>query len=299
MVHARGASRPRLHDGCQFYHCALVDCYPEPLPGCFCPTTHEAFSSACRCWAPPSGLFRVCRALGEDAGLVFFSGNRFVVMDGPGLDTVLGPPPGTGDCYAYPRLAAIQFLRDVVPARCLGHIRFLELVFPPYTDGCWPWSGNPILDDWNETIRWLEGKANAAALVVRVVAPYVRCYDQTGIVLEVAQAQEIMGAYLDVASPLVSSCDDKGEGGRARFYVQLTWRMRRTQRIQRQLAHRDHYQETLAMVEREESGLKEMMERWVLGHEGYSRQSATVTEPERGRGRCAWICITLGAPPSR
>lgn len=49
--------------------------------GCFCRRRHAAFSSSCRCWAPPTPLFLVCRALLEDARLVFFSQNLFVVSD--------------------------------------------------------------------------------------------------------------------------------------------------------------------------------------------------------------------------
>ena len=59
------------HHGCQFARCPDAE---FPADGCFCRHRHSAFSSECRCWAPPGpALFMVCRTLCEDAQLVFFS----------------------------------------------------------------------------------------------------------------------------------------------------------------------------------------------------------------------------------
>jgi hypothetical protein len=115
----------------------------------------------------------------RDAQLVFFSRNRFIVHDvqawpGWALDyTVQEPPdPETAsieNSYPYERLAASHFLRDVVPADCLAHLRFLELVFPPYWPDSWPVGQHPAIVDWHNTAKWLRGKIDAPALTIRVV----------------------------------------------------------------------------------------------------------------------------------
>jgi hypothetical protein len=62
-----------------------------------------------------------------------------------------------------------MFLREIVPADCLGHLRFLELVFPPYNHNSWPSDGHPAMQDWHETIDWVKDKINAPALTVRMM----------------------------------------------------------------------------------------------------------------------------------
>ena len=135
---------------------------PRSFIGCFCRRRHAAFSSMHRCWSPPGPmLFLVCRSLCEDARLTFFSGNRFIVhdfMDDPPWEVPShqdsqetgGPAPRCD--YPGARFAASQFLREVVPAHCLGHMRFLELVFPPYLAQTRPRAGHPAIQDWRETV---------------------------------------------------------------------------------------------------------------------------------------------------
>ncbi len=136
-----GDSTPDECHSAQFFKCWLGKSYVggPPTNGCFCRRRHAAFSLTCKCWAPPGpALFLVCRALCEDARFVFFSSNRFIVHDFktsppwglPLLDECPEEEPVPTCPYPNARLAASQFLREVVPARSLAHLRFLELVFP-------------------------------------------------------------------------------------------------------------------------------------------------------------------------
>lgn len=94
---------------------------------------------------------------------MFFSGNRFAIYDSyvrwP-WDLPSEQPDAAADNpgYRYERLAASQFLRDVVPANCLADLRFLELVFPPYEPDSWPLDQHPAVVDWRAAVdgipRW-------------------------------------------------------------------------------------------------------------------------------------------------
>jgi hypothetical protein len=66
-------------------------------------------------------------------------------------------------------LAASHFLRDTIPIDCLAHLRFLELVFPPYGQHNWPVDQHPAIVDWRNTVKWLRDKINTSALTVRVI----------------------------------------------------------------------------------------------------------------------------------
>ncbi len=217
--------------------------------GCFCRLQHAAFSSTCRCWAPPTPLFLICRALAEDARLVFFSLNHFVVSDTLASDNPylasdfpmggfdenrrgLGslslrrpPPPEPPRPNAYPaqRLAASLFLRDVVPVDCLGHLRFLELVFPPYNEQCWPGDGHPAVQDWADTLHWAKDQINVPSLTLRLtmagsanIPP--ESPDERDRLTQ-AQGDEILAAYKRILRPL----GYLGEGGVGGFYAQFVW----------------------------------------------------------------------------
>ncbi len=181
------------------FHCwtsyeSSSDSYVGRYVGCFCRRRHAAFSAVCKCWAPPTSLFLVCRTLYREAQFTFFSGNRFIVYDykaqPPWAVPSLGEseeeepdhpegPEGSevldASLHDYPsdRFAASQFLREVVPTNCLAHIRFLELVFPPYLAQTWPRWDHPVMQEWQATVRWLLDKVNAPALTLRVIGAEV------------------------------------------------------------------------------------------------------------------------------
>ncbi|KAK4139797.1 uncharacterized protein C8A04DRAFT_15528 [Dichotomopilus funicola] len=171
-----GACPPDVHHGCLLHQChggaAMFQPDYDTHPGCFCRRRHGAFSSRCRCWTPPTYLFLICRDLCRDAQYVFFSRNRFIVHDFHATppDEIPPvqhePPPADNSSslqkyYPFDRLAAAEFL-DVVPDHCLGHLRFLELVFPPYAPHGWPRTNHPALTDWALTTKKLRHALEAS-----------------------------------------------------------------------------------------------------------------------------------------
>ena len=174
---------PHIHRGCWLSRCSSGIIAPDPStssPGCFCRSRHAAFSSSCRCWAPPNALFLICRVLRNEAQFVFFSGNRFVVHDFHATrpwylpsEQLEAETSATSDdsmkYYPYKRFAASEFLQHVVPTTCLTHLRFLELVFPPYVPHGWPLDGHASVLDWRAMVGWIRGRINAPALTIRVV----------------------------------------------------------------------------------------------------------------------------------
>jgi hypothetical protein len=269
-----------IHHGCQFDSCSMRP-YAQQSIGCFCRRDHAAFSSTCRCWAPPTDLFLVCRLLRDDANLVFFSSNRFVVIDGPTM-CLFGPPyPGE---YESNRLAASRFLRDIVPAGCHGHLRFVELVFPPWAPGSWPQDEqHPTLQDWSDTIDWVKDKINAPALTMRMVATFRADGGHAGYPAEITEdeAEEIMETYLRILRPLARL---GGTGGLAAFSAKLSWPWRR---LASALNVRDEERETLEEILRaSERSLRSRAECLVLAG---PRTDVFVPEDSRPRPtRGAW-----------
>ncbi|KAL2179597.1 uncharacterized protein P884DRAFT_219495 [Thermothelomyces heterothallicus CBS 202.75] len=247
----------RWHHGCQFrgcYHQERIWLPDNELLwhgsiGCFCRLRHAAFSSACRCWAPPTPLFLVCRALSEDAKFVFFSRNRFVVSDSGAFNPSLAfkayePVQWLEDnnrldwesiesgnwrevqprAYPAQRFAASQFLREVVPADCLGYLRFLELVFPPYNHMCWPDDGHPALQDWIATVDWAKHKIRASGLTLRLTMAGSLSHVPTGPdgrdELSGAQGKQVLAGYNRILKSLACL---GGEDGFARFYADFAW----------------------------------------------------------------------------
>lgn len=222
---------PEVHHGCQFSRCwGHPDA--EPRIGCFCRRRHAASSSRCACWSPPGpDLFLVCRTLRQDAELAFFSGNRFIVndfdSDSPArikalpelTPSVLGIS-STG-CYPFERFVASQFLKEVVPPHCLVHLRFLELVFPPYLHDHWPQPEDAAMQDWCSTVDSLRDKINARGLTVSFVAENVDPWEPTPEREHMTRAQGvvILNAYLNIVRPL--QCWAAGDDGLAGFRVRL------------------------------------------------------------------------------
>ncbi|KAH6651350.1 hypothetical protein F5144DRAFT_544277 [Chaetomium tenue] len=217
---------PGIHHGCQFNHCSErpygdTDTYI----GCYCQLAHAAASSTCRCWTPPTSLFLVSRAMRQDANVVFFSQNRFAVVDGPWL-SMFGPSRQSGYDQTH-RLAVSRFLRDVVPVDCLGYLRFVEMVFPPYIGGQWPLKGDAVYKEWAETIAQVKDKLNLPALTMRIVAAFHSDEEDYSVArLTEAEAKQALEGYFHVMRPLTRL---GGYGGLAGFYARLTWPWRRTE----------------------------------------------------------------------
>ncbi|KAL2144908.1 hypothetical protein VTI28DRAFT_8369 [Corynascus sepedonium] len=284
------------HHGCQFQGCyhqkriqmANYEVYAGSI-GCFCRLRHAAFSSACRCWAPPTPLFLICRSLSEDAKFVFYSLNRFVVSDtlasfNPCIAfnsfATFQYPNGQPPC-AYPaeRFAASQFLREVVPADCLSYLRFLELVFPPYNYKCWPYDGHPALEDWNATVDWVKHKITIPGLTLRLTmagsmsrVPEKPDHRDS---LSQAQGDEVLAGYDRILKSLACL---GGEDGLAQFYADFAWPWKwttwsyETRQVMGFRAHR-------RLIKSKEDVLNERAERFILG-DRYERFSASKRKDE-------------------
>ncbi|KAL2024325.1 hypothetical protein VTK56DRAFT_8807 [Thermocarpiscus australiensis] len=265
---------PHVHNGCRLSRCDSGDSGPDPapsFPGCFCRRRHAAFSVTCNCWAPPTDLFLICRALCRDAQFVFFSGNRFIVRD---FHATLpwDLPAGTGRYYyPYERFAASEFLRDIVPAHCLADLRFLELAIHPYVPHGWPHNEHTPVLDWRATVDWLRAKINAPALTIRLVmADFIGPVKGRKVLTE-KQGAEILKGYARVMGPLRHLV--RKDDGLAGFYVQAAYPWRWTQKTRRQIE--EHGEQWLAEAEQD---LKERCERYVRGRDA-SLDSRTRAEP--------------------
>ncbi|KAL2193995.1 hypothetical protein P885DRAFT_44119 [Corynascus similis CBS 632.67] len=231
---------PDNHNGCRLYLCDTIKAQHSGC--CFCRVRHSAFSFACNCWAAPTDLFLICRTLYRDAQFVFFSCNRFIVHDHYGrcfstlpeiqlepatLETV--STTDTAKYYPFDRLAASIFLRNVVPIHCLSHLRFLELVFPPYVPHGWPCEDHPAIQDWIATIDWLRGQIHAPALTLRVVmadfGSYVTMANYPSFIvgrtsMTEAQIRGIWSGYRTIAKPLAPLAREDGlEGSSCRWPI--------------------------------------------------------------------------------
>lgn len=209
----------QLHHGCQFRKCwtgllPSLRMDPRSLGGCFCRVRHAAFSLKCRCWGPPTDLFLVCRALCEEAQVIFFSGNRFVVHDYKSDTPWDTHGPGS---YPSERLAVSEFLTQIVPVDCLAAIRSLEVTFPPYSPDAWPQDGCRALSDWGETVRLIRQKMNLEGLNLRLNMYDV---DQVkGNLRQVTEPQslEVLQAYTRILAPLAGL----GKEGLKDFYAYI------------------------------------------------------------------------------
>jgi len=161
MVKNQGCWRPE--------HVSSWFCWEQSWDhGCFCTSYHSAYSNVvrCRCWAPPTPLFLVCKLMRQDAIQVFFSRNRFnIAPESIELDRV-------GVIDASPlRLPASIFLSDIVPRGGLRHLRSLDIYFPAFGDEhevlyCAP--GSPEHRHWISTLDSVKHELTLSKLTVRV-----------------------------------------------------------------------------------------------------------------------------------
>ncbi|KAG7293651.1 hypothetical protein NEMBOFW57_003706 [Staphylotrichum longicolle] len=239
-----------VHYACQFIACSERR-WPDEIIGCFCYRKHAAFSSTCRCWAPPTPLFLICRTLHEDADRIFFSQNRFVLMEGEAVNVFSG---GRFSALHFQdnRYAATRFLREAVPVRCLHYLRFLELVFPCHMPGV----RLVGLYDWNRD------DLDAAAATP---SEY--------------QGKNALNVYMGILRPLARL---GGTDGLARFYADLAWPWRWPNWPRHTIWELGWPSEGLWSRSRKQ-WLKERAERLVLG-DRYDRLSPEEIELEPHKG---------------
>lgn len=269
LAFAGSSCPPSLHHGCQFSRCYIT--YPKPSDGCFCRLQHSAFSSAtaCKCWAPPQPLFLVCKTLREDDQAVFYASNRFVVHD-------------NGQSIARNATAVVSsFLRSVVTADALRHLRFLELVLPP---DAWPEAGNDAvaLQAWTETIDWARGKMNVAALTIRVVVALDN---------EIETTRAVTGEGLANTGGFIDSPEEVAPMTREEGIERIAGFMRTVRPLARLGNMHAFYAQPGALWKEEIGGqrqaalmerkLKERAERLVMGKRYEEQYASGRKEPER------------------
>ena len=129
--------------------------------------------------------------------------------------------------YPYDRLFASEFLRDIIPVHCLGDLRFLELVFPPYEPYGWPGSERATVLDWRDMVDWIRGKVNAPALTLRVVMADLHGGSGVRKYLTKDQGvQVIKEGYSTILQFLIPLAREDGLSG---IYVQAAYPWRWTQ----------------------------------------------------------------------
>ena len=253
-----------VHHACTFRNCWQRG---EGNIGCFCSARHAAFWTECRCWRPPTALFLVSKAVLEVAREVFLGANRFIIVpEGGGSwvtcrDVVDRSPE---------RMPAAIFLTQAVPRGALRHLRFLEVVFPPFRTP-WMLPHEPAYQQWQEAIEIVRDHLTLPALTIRVYFADRLLVDHeygTPFRHEMTkeQAIEIYKSYMRILMPL------QGLKGLSRLFVHAAWPWEWTARGQR----RRRMQKDA--VEREVRDAKARLERIVMGV-GYEYERDGKREP--------------------
>lgn len=239
--------------------------------GCFCRAYHSAYSSSifCYCWAPPTPLFLVCKAIRQDALQVFYSCNHFVIAP----DCVDFERLGVVD-VAPERLAPSIFLREVIPQEALRHLRRLDFVFPAFGDTkavayCATNSG--CQQDWLSALNSAKDSLTLARLSVRVSFGFHPHSHPSGWgEYRQAMTQEQRRQYKDCYKSTVSPL--RAWRGLARFYVHLP----------------DPQMSCWWSGELRDAALEQEIEKWVMGAdyeaEGKSDMAQTLAEQWDGVG---------------
>ncbi len=279
-LEGRGDCPLEYHHGCRFIQCSIPE-WPESNIGCFCRRIHATSSSTCRCWDAPTPLFLVCRTLYHDACLAFYTGNRFVVVDSPSPRSPMEWWPA--GAYAHATFAASEFLRAVVPPRCLPYLRFLELVWAPFCRADWPQAGHAVLQDWAETVDWMRDHLNLPGLTLRLALPTSAGWGHEEERRDLTQAEgdAVLAGYWRILEPLTRLGANQEDGaGLAKFYAEMAWPWRWTSWEMEEHMNDEAPWEWIDLKDRL---LKERAERFIMG----ARYERVCAEP-RLPAESAW-----------
>jgi hypothetical protein len=222
-------------------------------------------------------LFLICRTIYSEANLVFYSQNRFIIVDSPCSNPWAYWDEGD---YPFETFAASQFLRNVIPRHCLGYLRFIELTFSQFTPEERPSDGHPALLDWDDTIDWLKDKLSLRALTLRLVVTGNPDYfqgSQQSYEWTREQGKEILATYNRILLPL-QLLGTAPDGGLARFCAVLPWPLKWSRLARAQIDDKG-----LAWLHAKDAELKKRAEKFVMG-DRYESASLTAVEP----GRSVW-----------
>ena len=195
-------------------------CWEESHPsGCFCRSFHAAHSTVfnCTCWAPPTSIFLVNRAMRTEAMDVFYRRNKIIIA-----------PPGATTCRAVQkppeRLPISTFLSSSIPQDGLKFLQSIEVVFPPFGSSApcaYCPAQSPQWLDWIRTIKFARKHLDLPKVVLRVYfaswiprSPFET--PQYRVALNENNSLPIQQTYLNVIEPL----KELGSGLKC-FYVHL------------------------------------------------------------------------------
>ena len=237
--------------------CASRNCWHRARGniGCFCSAAHAAFWTECQCWRPPTALFLVSKAVLEDAREVFLNANRFLIV--PECDNSRKATRDVVDRTPEQMHAAL-FLTQMVPLAALRHLRFLEIVFPPFRTP-WMLAHEPAYRQWQDAIAIVQDHLILPALTLRVYFADKLPYDDLPSgspfrdTMTKTQAIEIYKSYMRVMMPL------QGLKGLSKLFVHVAWPWEWTERGRRRR------REERDAVERETSNVERRLERMVMG----------------------------------
>ncbi|KAL2131696.1 hypothetical protein VTI74DRAFT_4715 [Chaetomium olivicolor] len=286
-----------INQGYQTFHGLLPSCrtiYTEasallysanwfiPSIGCFCrPPTHRLFIPMQMLGSADALIPRLPDSLrGRNPGLL----QQKTVS----LSSTVRPPTrmyhSPGD-YPYGSFTASQFLRHVVPLHCLRYIRFLELVFAPFTHLSRPRDKHTALQDWSETVDWVKHQFNLPGLTLRLIMGGNGDLRPEGSgEMTRAQGKEVLATYNRILSPL-RRLDATSDGGLARFYAELAWPYRWTRCVTNKLGEED----ALDWLDSKDRELKRRAEQFVMGERYDDGISEEAAEPQRS----VWMSACL------
>ena len=201
------------------------------------------------------------KAVLENAREVFLGANRFVIVpEGDSRRTSKEIVDRTPE-----QMPAARFLTQVVPWGALRHLRFLEVVFPPFKTP-WMLAHEPAFKQWQEAIQIVRDHLTLPALTIRVyfadrchhipvdASPFRNTMNKAG-------AMEIWASYMRMTFPL------RGLKGLSKFFVHAAWPYEWTERgIWRRKVQND-------AVKREVRDVEARLERMVMG-EDYESERA-------------------------
>ena len=210
----------------------------------------------------------------EDAREVFLKANRFVIVPegGSSLASTRDVVDRTPE-----RMPAALFLTQVVSLAALRHLRFLEVVFPPFRT---PWMlvHEPAYRQWQDAIAIVQNHLTLPALTLRVYFADKLAYHDPSSgspfrdTMTKEQAMEIYKSYMRVLMPL------QGLKGLSKLFVHVAWPWEWTQRGRWRRTEQRH------AVEREVSHVERRLERMVMGMNYESERAG-----KRELGKSQWM----------
>ena len=194
------------------------------------------------------------KAVLEVAREVFLGANRFVIVPEGG-----NTHAATRDVVdrSPERMHAANFLTQVVPRGALRHLRFLEVVFPPFRTP-WMLAHEPAYQQWQEAIAIVRDHLTLPALTLRVYFADKRSYEYPPgppfrDTMTKEQAMEIYKSYMRVMMPL------QGLKGLSKLFVHVAWPWQWTERGRRRIIEQND------VVRREVRDVEARLERMVMG----------------------------------